>query len=70
MQDKIVELYQSSKSKIWEHIIYVLADSEFDQISVVRYYRATVTDDKSYNKNYFNLKMFLLLYIVLEVMLE
>ncbi len=57
MQDQIVELYQSSKSNISEHIKHILQDGELNENSVVRNYRTTASDGKLYNKKYYNLEM-------------
>ena len=43
-QAQLVELYQTSKSNISEHIKNILADGELDEISVVRKFRTTASD--------------------------
>lgn len=45
-QDQIVELYQSSKSNISEHIKHILEDGELLENSVVRNFRITANDNK------------------------
>ncbi|MBR5794768.1 MAG: virulence RhuM family protein [Erysipelotrichaceae bacterium] len=56
-QDQIVNLYQSSKSNISEHIKHILEEGELDENSVVRKYRTTASDGKMYNKKHYNLDM-------------
>ncbi len=52
-QAQLVELYQSSKSNISEHIKYVFEEGELSENSVVRKFRTTATDGKDYNTTYF-----------------
>ena len=56
-QDQIVNLYQSSKSNISEHIKHILEDGELNQNSVVRNFRITASDGKLYNVKHYNLLM-------------
>lgn len=49
-----MELYQSSKSNISEHIKHILEEKELDATSVVRNFRTTVKDGKIYNIKYYN----------------
>jgi hypothetical protein len=56
-QDQIVSLYQSSKSNISEHIKHILEEGELNQNSVVRNFRITAADGKSYNTKFYNLDM-------------
>ena len=56
-QAQIVDLYQSSKSNISEHIKHIFEDGELDKDSVVRNFRTTASDGKEYNTNYYNLDM-------------
>lgn len=58
-QDQIVELYQSSKSNISEHIKHILEEHELDENSVVRNFRITAKDNKNYNVKHYNLNMIL-----------
>lgn len=58
-QDQIVELYQSSKSNISEHIKHILEEHELEEDSVVRNFRITESDNKSYNVKHYNLNMIL-----------
>ena len=48
-QAQLVEIYQSSKSNISEHLKNIFEDKELDQDSVVRKFRTTAADGKSYN---------------------
>ena len=56
-QAQLVEIYQSSKSNISEHLTNIFADNELDKDSVVRKFRTTASDGKSYETNYYNLDM-------------
>ncbi len=56
-QTQLVELYQTSKSNISEHIKHIFDDEELDEEAVVRYFRTTAKDGKSYNTKYYNLDM-------------
>ncbi len=56
-QEQLVKLYNSSKSNISEHIKHVFEDGELEENSVVRKFRTTANDGKSYNVNYYNLDM-------------
>ncbi|HAN09321.1 MAG TPA: cell filamentation protein Fic [Clostridiales bacterium] len=54
-QTEIVELFQTTKSNISEHIKHIFEEGELDEISVVRNFRTTGPDGKLYNKKYYNL---------------
>lgn len=56
-QEELVKLYNSSKSNISEHIKHIIEERELEEIAVVRKFRTTATDGKSYNVNYYNLDM-------------
>lgn len=56
-QSQLVELYQSSKSNISEHIKHVFEEGELQESSVVRNFRTTAADGKSYNTAFYNLDM-------------
>lgn len=58
-QAQLVELYQTSKSNVSEHIKHIFEDGELDENSVVRYFRTTAADGKAYNTKYYNLDMIL-----------
>lgn len=49
-QSQLVDLFQSSKSNISEHIKHILQEGELDEISVVREFRTTASDGKVYKK--------------------
>jgi len=54
-QNQMVELFQSSKSNISEHIKHIFGEGELEESSVVRNFRTTGSDGKSYNINFYNL---------------
>lgn len=54
-QKSIVELFQSSKSNISEHLTNIFKEGELEENSVVRIFRTTATDGKNYNIKYYNL---------------
>lgn len=56
-QAQLVELFQSSKSNISEHIKHVFEEGEQEEESVVRNFRTTSSDGKTYNILYYNLDM-------------
>ena len=56
-QAQLVELYQSSKSNISEHIKHIFEEGELDENSVVRNFRTTAADGKDYNTKFYNLDM-------------
>ena len=56
-QAQLVELFQSSKSNISEHIKNIFAEGELDEASVVRKFRTTAVDGKSYLVAHYNLDM-------------
>lgn len=56
-QAQLVELYQSSKSNISEHIKHIFEEGELIEESVVRKFRTTATDGKEYNITFYNLDM-------------
>lgn len=56
-QTQLVELYQSSKSNVSEHIKHIFEEGELDKDSVVRKFRTTASDGKKYNVTYYNLDM-------------
>lgn len=51
----MVELFNSSKSNISEHIKHIFAEGELEENSVVRKFRTTASDGKNYEVNHFNL---------------
>ena len=54
-QSQMVELFQSSKSNISEHISHIFEEGELDENSVVRDFRTTASDGKNYNTKHYNL---------------
>ena len=60
-QAQLVEIYQSSKSNISEHLTNIFADKELDQDAVVRKFRTTATDGKNYQVLHYNLDVIIAL---------
>ena len=58
-QQQMCDLYQTSKSNVSEHIKHIFEDGELNENSVVRKFRTTASDGKSYNVAYYNLDMIL-----------
>ena len=56
-QAQLVELYQTSKSNVSEHIKHIFEEGELEEKSVVRKFRTTAADGKNYNTTYYNLDM-------------
>ena len=56
-QAQMVELFQSSKANVSEHIKRIFQEGELNKDSVVRKIRTTATDDKNYNVEYYDLDM-------------
>ena len=56
-QQQLCELYQTSKSNVSEHIKHIFEDGELDENSVVRKFRTTAADGKTYEVNHYNLDM-------------
>jgi hypothetical protein len=54
-QAQMVELFDSSKGNVSEHIKNVFNEGELDENSVVREFRTTANDGKQYNTKYYNL---------------
>ena len=54
-QEQMVALFGKAKSTISEHLKHIFAEGELDQNSVVRFFRTTAADGKSYNTAYYNL---------------
>jgi hypothetical protein len=55
-QKSICSLYETSKSTVSEHLTNIFANGELDENSVVRNFRTTATDGKTYNYKYYNLQ--------------
>ena len=58
-QQQFCELYQTSKSNVSEHIKHIFEDEELIESSVVRKFRTTASDGKTYEVNHYNLDMIL-----------
>ena len=56
-QAQLCDLYQTSKSNISEHIKHIFEEGELEENSVVRKFRTTGADGKSYNITHYNLDM-------------
>lgn len=56
-QKQLVDLFQSSKANISEHIKNIFLEKELTRDSVVRKFRTTALDGKSYNVEYYNLDL-------------
>ncbi len=56
-QAHLVELFQSSKANISEHIKHIFVDGELSEDSVVRKFRTTASDGKNYEVAHYNLDM-------------
>ncbi len=54
-QAQITALFGKAKSTISEHIKNIFAEGELEEISVVRNFRTTASDGKTYNTNFYNL---------------
>ncbi|MBK9508018.1 MAG: virulence RhuM family protein [Cytophagaceae bacterium] len=54
-QADMVELFQSSKSNISEHIKHIFEEKELEENSVVRKFRTTAADGKNYQVIHYNL---------------
>ena len=60
-QAQMCELYQTSKSNVSEHIKHIFEEGELDEEAVVRKFRTTASDGKSYNTTFYNLDMIIAL---------
>ena len=56
-QEQISKLYDKAKSTISEHIKNIIEEKELDKNAVIRKFRTTAKDGKTYNTNYYNLEM-------------
>jgi len=56
-QSQMVDLFQSSKANVSEHIKHIFEERELEKDSVVRKFRTTAADGKSYNIEHYNLDM-------------
>lgn len=60
-QAQMCELYQTSKSNISEHIKHIIEEGELQEDSVVRKFRTTAADGKSFLTSFYNLDMIIAL---------
>lgn len=60
-QAQMCALYQTSKSNLSEHIKHIFDEGELQENSVVRKFRTTAADGKSYLTTYYNLDMIIAL---------
>lgn len=60
-QAQMCELYQTSKSNVSEHIKHIFDEGELQEDAVVRKFRTTASDGKSYMTNFYNLDMIIAL---------
>lgn len=56
-QAQMVDLFQSSKANVSEHIKHIFEEGELEKNSVVRKFRTTAADGKSYDIEHYNLDM-------------
>lgn len=56
-QAQLVQLYQTSKSNVSEHIKHIFEEGELEEEAVVRKIRTTAADGKNYVTTYYNLDM-------------
>ena len=56
-QANLVELYQSSKANVSEHIKHIFEEGELDEMAVVRKFRTTASDGKAYETKFYNLDL-------------
>ena len=56
-QAQLVDLYGSSKANVSEHIKHIFEEGELEEDAVVRNFRITAADGKSYQTKYYNLDM-------------
>ena len=60
-QKQLTELFGKAKGTISEHIKHIFEDGELEENSVVRFFRTTATDSKTYEVAHYNLDMVLAL---------
>lgn len=54
-QLQLCELFQKSKATVSEHIKHIFEEAELNENSVVRNFRTTASDGKTYETNFYNL---------------
>lgn len=60
-QAQMCELYQTSKSNVSEHIKHIFEEGELQENAVVRKFRTTASDGKTYLTTHYNLDMIIAL---------
>lgn len=60
-QAQMCDLYQTSKSNVSEHIKHIFEEGELQEDAVVRKFRTTAADGKSYSTTFYNLDMIIAL---------
>lgn len=60
-QAQMCELYQTSKSNVSEHIKHIFGEGELQENAVVRKFRTTASDGKTYLTTHYNLDMIIAL---------
>ena len=65
-QAQMVDLFNSSKSSISEHIKNIFSEDELDENSVVRKIRTTAADGKNYLVSYYSLDVILAVGFLLQ----
>jgi len=56
-QTQLVDLFQSSKANISEHIKHIFEEGELQRTSAVRKFRTTAKDGKNYSTEHYNLDL-------------
>lgn len=56
-QAQLIDLFETSKANVSEHISNIFKDGELDENSVVRNFRTTASDGKNYDIKHYNLDM-------------
>lgn len=56
-QANLVELYQSSKANVSEHIKHIFEEGELNENSTVRNFRTVASNGKTYNMEFYNLDL-------------
>jgi len=58
-QKQLIDLFGKSKATVSEHIKHIFEDGELEENSVVRFFRTTAADGKTYEVAHYNLDMVL-----------
>ena len=58
-QKQLIDLFGKSKATVSEHIKHIFEDGELEENSVVRFFRTTAADGKTYEVAHYNLDMLL-----------